>query len=150
MTTIAVRDGVMACDSMVTVSSKHGGTRAFYHWAPKVVRVENELIGGAGDSDGMALWVDWYIEGQYLNDELWQLFSEHDFDIVVLHEDGALESSDQGGVIERIHEPFYAIGSGSKAALGAMHRDATAEEAINIAKLIDPNTGGETHIFRFE
>ena len=39
---------------------------------------------------------------------------------------------------------FYAIGSGAKAAMGAMHADEklTARQAVHIASLVDPWTAG--------
>ena len=145
MTTIAVRDGKMACDSMVGISSDGGGDRAYYH-CEKVFDITGELIGGAGETAGISLWYEWYMGGcedKKLRKRMWEV----DFDIVILHADGRIESSDGSGNIEETHEPFYAVGSGTKCALAAMHCGKSAEEAVEIAKLIDPHTGGKVQVF---
>jgi ATP-dependent protease HslVU (ClpYQ) peptidase subunit len=41
----------------------------------------------------------------------------------------------------KIDEPFFAIGSGSTTALGAMHAGATTAQAIKAATKVDPFTG---------
>jgi len=145
MTTIAVRNGIMACDSMVGVSSDGGGDRAYFH-SEKVYPIEGELIGGSGETAGILIWIEWYMDGcedKKLRKRMWEV----DFDIVLLHSDGRIQTSDACGNIEDCHEPFYAIGSGTKCALAAMHMGATAAEAVEIAKKIDPHTGGKVQVF---
>ncbi len=145
MTTIAVRDGIMACDSMVGVSSEGGGDRAYYH-SEKIYPIEGELIGGSGETAGILMWFEWYMDGcrdKKLRKRMW----ETDFDIVILHEDGTIQASDASGNFEPVNEPFYAIGSGTKCALAAMHCGETAEGAVEVSKLIDPHTGGDVQVF---
>lgn len=141
MTTIAVKTGVMACDSMLVISSEAGGDRAYYN-TRKVYPIEGEFIGVAGDSAGADLWIDWYMDG-CSGKSLFKAMQEYDFDIVILHKSGLVQASDQSGVITTLDEPFYAIGSGTKCALAAMHMGATAVEAVEIAAKIDPHTGGK-------
>lgn len=43
----------------------------------------------------------------------------------------------------KINEPFFAIGSGSEYALGAMAAGKDAKSAVAIAAQFDPQTGGE-------
>lgn len=145
MTTIAVKDGVMACDSMLGISSDGGGDRAYYN-CEKIYEIEGELIGGAGDSVGVLIWYDWYMGGckhKKLAKKMW----ECDFDILILHKSGLIQASDASGTFEDVREPFYAIGSGTKCALAAMHCGKTAPEAVGISKLIDPHTGGPVQEF---
>jgi len=136
----------MACDSQVGVSSDGGGDRAYYH-CDKIYPIQGELIGGSGETAGISLWFEWYMDGcrdKKLRKRMWEV----DFDIVILHKDGRIEASDCSGNIEETHEPFYAIGSGTKCALAAMHCGKSAEEAVEIAKLIDPHTGGKVQVFK--
>ena len=135
----------MACDSMVVVSSDAGGERAYYH-CKKVYPIEGEFIGCSGESGGSLLWFEWYMDGCD-NETLRTQMAEEDFDIVILHSDGKIQCSDGAGIIEDIHEPFYAIGSGTKCALAAMHCGKSATEAVEIAMKIDPHTGGKVQVY---
>lgn len=84
------------------------------------------------------IFVDWY--GKKTKPPA--VLSDADFTCLVLDEDGLWEF-DSYCRAEQITEEFYAIGSGAKVALGAMHHGASAQEAVEIAKLVDPYTGGE-------
>ena len=42
-----------------------------------------------------------------------------------------------------LNEKFWASGTGAQYAMGAMHMGASAEEAVKIASLRDPDTGGK-------
>jgi hypothetical protein len=48
----------------------------------------------------------------------------------------------------QLHGPFYAWGSGHQAALAAMILHSSAEEAIRVARQVDPNTGGAVQRFK--
>ena len=148
VTTIAVRDNVMACDSEVGISTDGGGARSYYN-SIKIYKIEGEFIGGSGESAGVLLWYDWYMngcKGKRLSKRMW----EFDFDIIILHSDGRIQASDASGTFEDINEDFYAIGSGTKCALAAMHCGRSAEEAVEISKLIDSHTGGKVQVFSHE
>jgi ATP-dependent protease HslVU (ClpYQ) peptidase subunit len=47
----------------------------------------------------------------------------------------------------KLRETFWAIGSGEQAAMVAMHMGATAKEAVEMAKRVDPYTGGRVREF---
>jgi len=156
VTTIVVRDGVMACDSMEGIHSEGGGDR-FYLNSQKVYTVHDEqdevlcYIGCSGDSDGCPLFVDWYAEfydTEYCDKQILKRMFEFDTEALILHSDGQIETGSTYGVVHPCHEPFYAIGSGSKAALAAMHMGADAIKAVDIACKVDPHTGGEIQVFR--
>lgn len=144
MTTIAFRDGYFASDSQYTHSSeddKSGGS-ARKHVTMKLfrkrIRNRDVILATAGDGSPGMLFVDWYGKRSKPPAEL------RDADIEVLVWDGKkLLSFDGWCRSEEITEAFYAIGSGAKAALGAMHMGATSREAVEIAAKIDPYTGGD-------
>jgi len=140
MTTIAYRDGVMAADSRVTYDSEAGGTRM--HKCEKLFRKQTKdggeaIIGLAGETAPGLLFLDWYGSGKK---PLMRLIDgDADFTALVLRRDG-LFVYDAWCRGEKVLDEFFAIGSGSKAALGAMYKGAGALEAVDIASRIDPYT----------
>jgi ATP-dependent protease HslVU (ClpYQ) peptidase subunit len=132
VTTIAYRDGVMASDSQVTVATEEGGSRKFK--CEKLYRKGSAIIGTAGESAPGLIFVDWYGTKKKAPSRL--LAGEADFTALVLTDAGLFEY-DKWCRGEKILEPFYAIGSGCKAALGAMHQGASAVRAVEIACLVD-------------
>ncbi len=157
ITTIAVRDGVMACDSQEGISSEGGGDRAYYKCS-KIYPIydsdgENiiNLIGCSGDSDGAPLFIEWFTDfyqTDYCDKQILKRMFEFDTDALILYADGTIETGSTYGIIHECNEPFYAIGSGTKCALTAMHLGKSAEEAVDVTKKIDPHTGGATQVFR--
>ena len=62
---------------------------------------------------------------------------------MVFHRDGRVFSFETDGLwFEPAEVPFMALGSGSKAALGALHMGADAVRAVEVASLADAYTGG--------
>jgi ATP-dependent protease HslVU (ClpYQ) peptidase subunit len=146
MTTIAFKNGVIAADSRVTVESEAGGARNFD--TRKLFRAKVDIKGTfkdvilatAGESAPGSLFVEQWSTGKSLT-EIRELFtySEADFTILVVTEDGLFEV-DKWCILEPVYEPFYAIGSGSKLAMGAMEAGASAQKAVEIACKRDPYT----------
>ncbi len=135
MTTIAVRSGIMAADSRVTYESEAAGSRFFR--TEKIFRVGKDLIGLAGESEPGLIFLDWYRAGALLKDRPGVLIDgEADFTAIVLTRKGMFEYG-KYCIGERVLEPFYAIGSGCKAALGAMHVGADATRAVKVACKVD-------------
>lgn len=144
MTTICYRDGVMAADTRVTVDSHHGGARVFRCEKLYRVRVRNgkrevpAIVGLAGGAfDGLA-FLDWLV-GTDPEPPQRLIEGEADFSALVLNQHGLFEY-DKWCRPERVLEKFYAIGSGAKAALGALHMGASARRAVAVAARIDPYT----------
>lgn len=145
MTTIAYRDGILAADSQTTVNTEAGGSRK--HRCEKLYRKTikqgrksfDVIIATAGESSPSLLFVEWYGSG----DPMPKMLETHggDFTCLILAPHGLYEV-DMMCCPERVLDRFYAIGSGSKAALGAMHMGASARQAVEIASKIDPYTGG--------
>jgi ATP-dependent protease HslVU (ClpYQ) peptidase subunit len=142
VTVITYRDGVLAADSRVTVDSEGGGTRMFLcdKLFRKIVTVDGEqqevILATAGESSSGMHFVDWYGSGKEPPIELFT-YADADFTILVLKKDGLWEY-DAWCRGMRVKDRFYAVGSGAKAALGAMHMGASAEQAAKIACKIDP------------
>ncbi len=142
MTTITYRNGVLAADSRVTVDSEAGGSRNFI--CEKLFRksipgpdgtAEEVILATAGDSSSGMVFVDWYGSGQPPPELL--VTGEADFTVLILKRDGLYEVDAWCRPIKILDE-FYAVGSGTKAALGAMHMGASAQRAVEIACRIDP------------
>ena len=152
MTTIVVVGNVMAADSRVTVTTEDGGTRMFRCqkiYRKKVGRRE-VLIGTAGQAAPSMLFVEWLGSGRPRPDIL--VNGDADFSCLVLYRDGSMFEYDAWCQPERILEPFYAIGSGAKAALGALHamQKRDARKACAIACKIDPCSGPPITVHTFD
>lgn len=145
MTTIAVKAGVIAADSWATHWSEAGGSRR--HTCTKLHRKRvsegrksyEVIIATAGESSPGMVFVDWYGSGHEIPRVL--LDRDPDFSCLILTPHGLYEV-DEYCRPDLVLEPFYAIGSGAKAALAAMHCGKSAIESVRIAARIDPYTGG--------
>lgn len=130
----------MASDSQITYSSEDAGSRK--HACKKLFRKRafgyDVIIATAGEGAPGMIFFDWY--GKKSKPPA--ILADTDFVCLVLDSDGLWEF-DKYCRAEKIEELFYAIGTGGNVALGAMHRGASAREAVEIAKLVDPYTGGE-------
>lgn len=141
MTTIVYCRGVMAADSRVTVETEAGGSRVFHceKLFRKTVKEGRRkvpvIIATAGESAPGLVFLDWYGSGKEPPQQL--IDGDADFTCLILRADGLFEV-DKYCRPERIIDPFYAVGSGAKAALGAMHMGAGARRAVEIACAIDP------------
>jgi hypothetical protein len=158
MTTIAYRDGVLAADSCVTVSSEEGGSRRsncvklFRKFVSllgqkadgtPLVSTQDVLIAVAGESGPGMVFVDAIYDPRHDEDETRTLFTNAgaDFTALVLTRNGLFEY-DGWYRGEHVIVPFWAIGSGSKVALGAMELDASAANAVRAAIRWDAHTRG--------
>jgi len=132
MTTIAYRFNILAADSQISVDTEGGGSRKFK--CEKLYNKDGAIIALAGDSTSGLIFLDWYGTGKRPSSRL--IDGDADFTALVLRRDGLFEY-DKWCRGDKILEEFYAIGSGAKAALGAMHMGADAVRAVEIACLID-------------
>lgn len=156
MTTIAYRDGILACDSEETHEDDKSGEVSFYHTdkiyrrkckysadgSKKLAKSYDALIGTRGEIGPSLIAVDWWGTGEEEPDD--RMYSESQFDILVLQPDGlwTMDQYFRPWKINIDEEGYFAVGSGMKAALGAMYMGATAIEAIAAAIQCDPGTGG--------
>lgn len=133
MTTIAVRDGVMACDSLAI----DGSTRIM---CEKIYRMpDGTILGGAGSSAAIEAFLTARRKGESCT------LTEEDrksFVVAVLHPDGSIMRWEDERCGWKVLDGFHAIGSGAQAAMAAMHMGADAVKAVEIAKLVNADTGG--------
>jgi ATP-dependent protease HslVU (ClpYQ) peptidase subunit len=147
VTTIAYRNGIVAADSRVTTDSEAGGSRAFkcVKLFRKEVRINGitvpVILAAAGEAFSGELFVEKF-NGESVDDVTRDNFimGDADFTVLIITELNEIFEVDKWCHMVPVDEEFYAIGSGAKAALGAMHMGASAKRAVEIACKIDPFT----------
>lgn len=139
MTTIAYRAGIMAADTCVTDRCCRVGTIAKI-WR----RDDGALAGMSGAADDMAVFRKWFLDGA---DAPYPAII-HDSEGILVLPGGQVLGYFKSGIGIEIEADFFAIGSGFKAALGAMHAGADAAEAVRIAALLDVDTALPLTIIR--
>lgn len=145
MTTIAVRGGIMAADSRVTIHTEEGGARVTQ--CIKIFRRKEALIGLAGESEPGLVFLDWYGSKKAPPSVL--IDAEADFTALVLTAQGVFEYG-KYCMPEKVLGRYWAVGSGSKAALGAMAMGANAERAVEVACEIDPYTAAPIRVLKLK
>jgi ATP-dependent protease HslVU (ClpYQ) peptidase subunit len=108
----------------------------------KIIKVNGDICGVAGDLADLTKFQNWYIDQ---SDDL----DTDESTILVLTKHGELFTYESGVRME-VKEPFYAIGTGAAAAMGAMYAGKTPKEAVKIAKKIDVNTGGKVKTYKIK
>ena len=137
MTTIAVCDTIMAADTQ-------GRFEDIIMEMHKIFRVRDELIGTCGNYDNAVRFVELYRKGQPMPKENGNDGS--DFDYLLLNEKGLYLATGFYGPRTKVHEKFWAIGSGKEAAITAMRMGASAKEAVKMASLCDVYTGSKVQV----
>ena len=141
MTTLAInREGIAADTRVVT-----GGS---YWHENKIFRVGNSLLATAGDGFGCLAFLAWYQSPRRNPLELQKQFVEHDRDSVIIFElnPGGIHAWNGWGYPAKLNDDCYAGGSGGMAALEAMRRGATPEEAVRSAIQHDENSGSPIQV----
>lgn len=133
MTTIAANLKEMAGDSRVTVGS------ISYH-ADKVFRIGDSIVGVCGDAGLTTKFLAWFRK-ECPSDEIGMtLDDDHTFGALVLNPRGLFYYSDCAEP-DRLHDKYFAIGSGADIAVTAMTLGKTPTEAVHIACKLDFNSG---------
>lgn len=159
MTTIACKDGVMACDSCWTDGSGLFGTSM-----NKIVRLKSgALLGEAGDNDSRA--VVRILQGVKTFDQMPTALElaacAVDYAAVILFPNGDMAQisithyNDNGEFSFKadawpVNRGLTAVGSGGHIAWGAMRAGKTAREAVAIACDGDPGSKLPVHSFTIE
>lgn len=146
MTTIAYKEGIMASDTMGNCDGD------VFYGEVKLAVTDRYLLGFSGQvgsAADMYLWIteneragrppsDFYRSRKELPD---YVGNSH----VLIYDkvNAELWSTDSDGNTVKVRKPFYAIGSGSRIALGAMYAGATAKRAVNASIELDLYTGGD-------
>lgn len=142
MTTIAVRNGIVAYDTRMT----QGGLIHPQRFDKAVVSVKHQAIFAGAGVPGQILamfrlleqahalpWEDPDLDLSVCNE--WD-----NFEVMVLTKDGRIYNFEDNNWFYATGE-FHACGSGSMAAISAMHAGANAIDAVKIAAKVDCNTG---------
>lgn len=131
MTTVVCNRASMAADKRISGGPIFSSTKIF--------RVNGSLIGVAGHLEQALRFVEWR-----RTPEQKPAFNEPvNFEALELRPDGALVWWGPEMVGVAIEDDYYAIGSGSAIALGAMAMGASPKQAIKAASRWDVSTGSE-------
>lgn len=132
MTTIAAdfRAGIMVSDSRC-------GDGSTWYPTTKIYRLNGELLGFAGSVKDINRWMKWHTGGRKGPHPKLESFGG-----LILRASGLVKADADGAEIP-IERGFHACGSGEHAALAALLLGHSAREAVEVACLVDANTGGD-------
>jgi len=135
VTAIASNRRMMVGDTLIDT----GGVRSFNR---KVFRCGNgDIVGISGNYATALNFVKWY------NGDKDKPQPRGDYECLVLDSYGGLTIW-EFGVTMTIKDEFYAIGEGAQACLAAMYLGHTPKTAVQIAKKVNVQVGGRSHIER--
>lgn len=137
MTTVAASLDFMeiAADSMCSGDDGH-------YLVEKLRCGKNSAYGACGDWDKILKFYN-ALESKG------ELDSDCDIEVLEIRNDGLWVY--EGTIIPaRIKNRFYAIGTGAGYAIAAMHLGKSPKEAVAIAALFDPGTGGPIDVLKVE
>jgi ATP-dependent protease HslVU (ClpYQ) peptidase subunit len=133
MTTIACNHALMAGDTLLTSDIKCNAQKVFKH--------KGNCVGIAGTYVDCVVFVNWWKKGAKGEPP-----KMDEVEALVLTNDGRILCFDGHASFFELNDKFAAIGSGSQAALGAMHMGAWPKEAVQVASKVDPQTGFKTTV----
>jgi hypothetical protein len=140
MTTVAIKDGVMAADRLGDLGGLHMPTE-------KIHRTECFVLGGAGSHSQVVAYLRRIKEMEF--GSILELgYPDYDEEkncpgmIIAPRGNGQLAHYMGAGVWHPIGRSFHAIGSGRDFAIAAMHLGKGAAEAVEVARTFDVYTGG--------
>jgi hypothetical protein len=139
MTTIALRDGILAADSQTVRNDMITGRIG------KILRLDlgRGFVSGAGDLASLTAWRDWCDSMLCGRSQPAPKFENFAGILIGGHKTrGVWRHENASGLYPVEVAPYYAWGSGSQFAMGAMHAGANAVQAVLAAISLDPWTGG--------
>jgi hypothetical protein len=142
MTTVALRDGVIAAERLITNRDIVVGLqkKLFVATGPGGSYV-HASVGECGHDDAVGKWI-----GDGMNPTEIPDIGEHGHAVVVWC--GGLRTLTCGLMYEAGEAPFHAWGNGRVIALGAMAAGASAEEAVEIACRFDVYSRGPIDVIK--
>lgn len=139
MTTVAFKDGILAADSQMTNNGWSVGL------CRKLFVLGGRAFAVTGDLALATAFAEALVEGK-VGKDLPDMTSASR--VIELLPTGVAMVHEEGGHFAV--EDFTAFGSGSPAAMAAFHMGAPAVEAVRIASLVDPYTGGPVVAARWQ
>jgi ATP-dependent protease HslVU (ClpYQ) peptidase subunit len=142
MTTVAYRDGILACDSLVTwgptlmpckmkkIHKLPNGALFGFCGSLELGEIMRRSLISIGQADGV------------LEDR--RDLDKENFEGVLIQPNGETMFFENRSWIY-LEVPYFAMGSGKEHAYGAMHVGASAKQAVKASKALDPGTGGRIH-----
>lgn len=138
MTTIAYRGGILAADTAMVQGDAIVGETT------KISRTANgDLVSACGNADFALAFRTWALGGE-AGDPPKAEYHRDDNVLdrgAIFRRDGRIEIFEPGGRLD-VRAPYYAMGSGSPEARGAMHAGADPIGAVRAAMDHDAHTGG--------
>lgn len=142
MTTLVANREGMAADTRVTGSNS-------YYPATKLFRIRDSILGTAGNGFMCLAFVEWFKTAKRNPKDLHELigkdYDRDDITIMELNPDGIFMWSGWG-YGERVLRDSHATGTGGMAALEALRRGASLEDAVTSAMGHDEYTGCEVQV----
>lgn len=125
---------------------KVGAKQETHYAGPKLYRKNNAIIGTAGSHILGEAFVNWYGTKKRKPAGFGK---DADFEALVLTSKGLYHFDEflSGGLVS---QPWFAIGSGAHAALGALHAGATPQAAVEIACKVDTMSGEPIQIMELK
>ena len=131
MTTIAFKDGLLVADTAVTDNGKYLGQVC------KIHKIQNFMLAGAGSLLTLNKFMEWFRMGADVT-KPFDITKENGFDVICIDlNTKEIWEYNSDILATKIDQKYYALGTGTDFALGAMHAGATAKEAVEIACKID-------------
>lgn len=140
MTTIAANRKEMAGDRKVTDDDTHFPSK-------KIYRVGEAIVGAAGTGPAISKFLKWLRKGDL--DTKPKFDKDDELAALVLTPAGLFV---YGADLEpeEVDAPFYAVGSGKQSALASMHLGCDPKKAVEVACLVDNNTGGPVDVLKLK
>lgn len=115
----------------------------------KIFKIGDSIVGVAGEVALTCAFLSWFRRECPAGEMMGVDDEEAGFGALVLNSRGLFYYSNCCDP-DRIHDPFYAIGSGGNAAIAAMMCGKSPHDAVRIASKIDPSTGGAIKVLALE
>lgn len=144
MTTIVYKNGELGADSLFTVERT-----ALYQ--PKIFCIEDSLVwASCGWLDGNKKIANWVIAGADYT--TYPANPDENLCEVIFMNKHSLFTCVMPPIITEVvlNDDYYAWGSGSHYAWGALEQGASIEEALLVASKYDPHTGGKITVYNRE
>jgi ATP-dependent protease HslVU (ClpYQ) peptidase subunit len=142
MTTIAYKDGIIAADTQITYDKSVRGKSS-----PKIVQLAKDLVfAGAGDTRAISSAMRFFSIPNW-EEKIDESPKFKQYFEALLWYKGKIYFCIGGCYPEPLCDDFYALGSGYKFALAALHLGLSAEEAVKFASTLDIYTNNEIQLF---